>query len=69
MAAVAQLTPSQQRWRGRVEAGIRLVAPLLDVILAVGDRISRAVDRDTGEQPLLDRLAHDDRPALADGSR
>lgn len=69
MAAVAQLTPSQQRWRGRVEAGIRLVAPLLDVVLAVGDRISRAVDRDTGERRTVVVGETVEERLLAGGSR
>jgi hypothetical protein len=42
---VAKLTPAQRRWRGRVEGGLRLAAPLLDLLLAAGDRLSRAVDR------------------------
>jgi hypothetical protein len=43
---VAPPTPTQLAWRARIEAGLRLAAPFLDTLLAVGDRISRAVDRD-----------------------
>lgn len=43
---MSELTPTQRAWRGRIEAGLRLAAPLLDVLLAAGERISRAVDRD-----------------------
>ena len=32
--------------RRRIELGIRLVAPLLDLMLAVGDRVSRVLDRE-----------------------
>ena len=42
---MAVRTPRQLAWRGRVEAGIRVAAPLLDVVLAVGDRVSRVVSR------------------------
>jgi hypothetical protein len=34
------------KWRGRIEAGLRVVGPLLDLVLAVGDRISRVLERD-----------------------
>jgi hypothetical protein len=36
----------QLRTRRRVESVIRLMAPALDVMLAVGDRVSRLVGRD-----------------------
>jgi hypothetical protein len=42
---VAFRTPSQLATRRRFEAGIRLVAPLLDLVLAAGDRVSRAAGR------------------------
>jgi hypothetical protein len=32
--------------RGRIELLIRVMAPVLDVMLAVGDRVSRLVSRD-----------------------
>jgi hypothetical protein len=43
------LTPAQLRTRRRVESLIRLMAPALDVVLAVGDRVSRVVERDDPE--------------------
>jgi hypothetical protein len=46
---VAALTPDQLRTRRRVETVIRLVAPALDMVLAVGDRVSRIVERDDPE--------------------
>lgn len=39
-------TPTQLRWRRRIEAGLRLVAPALDLMLLAGDRLSRAVEQD-----------------------
>jgi hypothetical protein len=48
---VAPPTPTQLAWRGRIEAGLRVAAPFLDLLLAVGDRVSRAVDRDALDSP------------------
>jgi hypothetical protein len=36
-------TPQQRIWRARVEAMIGLAAPLLDLVLNVGDRASRTL--------------------------
>jgi hypothetical protein len=46
---MAPLTPDQLRTRRRVETLIRLMAPALDVVLAVGERVSRIVERDDPE--------------------
>lgn len=46
---MAQLTPQQRRNRARVETVIRLMAPMLDLVLAVGERISRVVEREDVE--------------------
>jgi hypothetical protein len=48
---VAPPTPTQLAWRGRIEAGLRIAAPFLDLLLAAGDRLSRAVDRDELDTP------------------
>ena len=40
---MAGMTPQQQARRERFESVIGLAAPLLDLVLAVGDRVSRAV--------------------------
>lgn len=32
--------------RGRVETAIRILSPLLDLLLAVGDRVSRVLEPD-----------------------
>jgi len=49
---VAPPSPTQLVWRGRIEAVLRVAAPALDLLLAAGDRVSRAVDRDEPEVPL-----------------
>ena len=36
-------TPQQRIWRARVEAMIGLAAPVLDLVLNVGDRVSRTL--------------------------
>jgi hypothetical protein len=41
---MAQLTPEQRRTRARLETIIRLMSPALDLVLAVGERISRLVE-------------------------
>ena len=43
---MATLSPTQRAWRARIEAVLRLSAPALDLMLAAGDRLSRAVERD-----------------------
>lgn len=42
---MATLTPEQRRWRGRVEAGLRIAEPALNLLLAAGERLSRVVER------------------------
>ena len=46
---MAPLTPEQLQTRRRVETLIRLMAPALDLVLAVGERVSRLVERDDPE--------------------
>ncbi|HEV2814948.1 MAG TPA: hypothetical protein VGW10_16955 [Solirubrobacteraceae bacterium] len=43
---MAQPSPAQRAWRGRVETVLAIVAPALALVLAAGDRLSRAVERD-----------------------
>jgi hypothetical protein len=40
------LSPDQLRTRRRIEGLIRLMTPALDALLAVGDRVSRIVERE-----------------------
>ena len=42
-------TPEQLRRREQVESTIRLMAPVLNVVLAAGERLSRLVERDDAE--------------------
>jgi hypothetical protein len=67
---VAPPTPTQLAWRARIEAGLRLAAPFLDVLLAAGDRISRAVDRDALDAPAPARaeLEPNARPRVGPGA-
>ena len=46
---MAPLTPDQLRTRQRIEGLIRLMSPALDAVLAVGERISRVVEREDVE--------------------
>jgi len=46
---VAPLTPDQVRRREQVESLIRLAAPGLNLLLAVGERISRLVEPEDHE--------------------
>jgi hypothetical protein len=41
---MTQLTPDQRRTRARVETLIKVMSPLLDTVLLVGERISRIVE-------------------------
>ena len=59
------LTPEQLRRRDRVEGLIRLAAPALDLVLAVGDRVSRIIDpHDTEYYPP--RVASEEPPPRID---
>jgi len=46
---VAPLTPEQLRTRERVESVIRLASPALNLVLAVGERISKIVEPEDHE--------------------
>jgi hypothetical protein len=46
---MSPITPDQLRTRRRVESAIRLMAPALDLVLAVGERISKLVEREDVE--------------------
>jgi hypothetical protein len=46
---MSALTPDQRRTRDRVETIISLAAPLLNLMLAVGDRVSRIVEPEDSE--------------------
>jgi len=65
---MAPLTPTQQRWRSRIETVIRLMQPALDVMLLAGDRLSRVADRSDDEPAPAIRFPDDVRP-LGPGQR
>jgi hypothetical protein len=46
---VAPLTPDQVRTRERVETVIRIAAPALNLVLAVGERVSKLVEPEDHE--------------------
>jgi hypothetical protein len=46
---MAKLTPEQARRRDQVETLIRLAAPALNLVLAVGERVSRIVEPEDSE--------------------
>jgi hypothetical protein len=45
-------TPQQQRTRARFEALIGLTAPVFDLVLAVGERVSRVAGGDDDYIPI-----------------
>ncbi len=54
---MAPLTPEQRRTRDRVETLIGLAAPVLNLVLAAGDRLSRMVEpEDTEYYPVRSGL-------------
>jgi hypothetical protein len=66
---VAHRTPGQLANRRRVEAGVRLAAPLLDVLLAAGDRLSRVAGRnEIAPEPPRSRLGAGSRTPPAGGA-
>jgi hypothetical protein len=49
---MAARSPQQLATRRRIERGIAVAAPFLDLVLAVGDRVSRVAGRgDTDPEP------------------
>jgi hypothetical protein len=46
---MSPLTPDQLRTRQRIEGLIRLATPALDLVLAVGERLSKIVEPDDVE--------------------
>jgi hypothetical protein len=46
---MAHMTPDQLRTRRRIEGVIRLMTPMLDAVLAIGERVSKAVEPEDTE--------------------
>ncbi|HEY8584079.1 MAG TPA: hypothetical protein VIL49_14085 [Capillimicrobium sp.] len=59
---MAAPSPRQLAARDRIESVLRLVAPALDLVLFVGDRVSRAVDRSDDEPVPAIRYPTENRP-------
>ena len=67
LGALAPLTPDQLRRRERVEGLIRLAAPGLNLVLALGERLSRLVEPEDHEYyPPRSRADSEDAPPRAD---
>lgn len=49
LLSVPPMTPQQLRTRRRVESVIRIAAPALNLVLAVGERVSRLVEPEDHE--------------------
>ena len=47
--AMAPLTPDELRTRERVEALIKVASPALNLVLAIGERVSRLVEPEDNE--------------------
>jgi hypothetical protein len=61
---VAPLTPGQRRTRERVETLIGLAAPALNLVLAVGERLSRIVEPEDSEYyPVRSSITEGDEAA------
>ena len=66
---MAQLTPEQRRTRDRFESVIGLAAPVLNIVLAVGDRVSRIVEpEDSDYYPVRSALIEADSERSRQGS-
>ena len=60
------LTPDQRRRRNRIELVIRLAAPGLNMVLAVGERLSRIVDPGHQDHPVPRTGDAEGRPPAGD---
>ena len=45
------ISPTQLVWRRRIERGLKLATPVLDLVLFAGEQLSKAVDRDGLDTP------------------
>ena len=60
---MAELEPGQQQKRDHFESAISAVSPLLDLVLAVGDRISRIAEpTDYEYYPIRDEEPESETP-------
>ncbi len=66
---MATLTPDQLRTRERFETLISLAAPVLNVVLAAGERLSRLVEPEDPEYYPPSRPGSDETPSPASPER
>lgn len=59
---MAPMTPGQLRTRRRIEGAIRLMTPMLDLVLAVGERVSKIVEPEDGDYYPPRVTRHSERP-------
>ena len=59
---MAHMTPDQLRTRRRIEGVIRLMSPMLDTVLAIGERVSKAVEPEDTEYYPPRVTRHSDPP-------
>ena len=59
---MAHMTPDQLRTRRRIEGVIRLMTPMLDTVLAIGERVSKAVEPEDTEYYPPRVTRHSDPP-------
>ncbi len=59
---MAPMTPGQLRTRRRIEGAIRLMTPMLDLVLAVGERVSRIVEPEDSDYYPPRVTRHAERP-------
>jgi hypothetical protein len=59
---MAPMTPGQLRTRRRIEGAIRLMTPMLDLVLAVGERVSKLVEPEDSDYYPPRVTRHSERP-------
>jgi hypothetical protein len=60
---VAPPSPTQLAWRRRIEAVLAVAAPALDLVLAAGERLTRAVEREDLDWTAPRTMSRPGRPA------
>lgn len=66
---MSPMSPDQLRNRRRVESVIRIAAPALNLVLAVGERVSKLVEPEDHEYYPPRRGSYEPRPSRADDSQ
>jgi hypothetical protein len=66
---MATLTPEQRRTRERFETAISLAAPVMNLVLAAGERLARMVEPEDPEYYPPSRPGSDETPSPASPTR